>query len=495
VTAADRTRHNLPDGNNGNGDARTTHDVLVVGDESFESAVRQAMQSLGVRGTLHSVGTYLMALGYVGRNRPTAVVGQASALDETASATGAALRHLAPSARLLLVAEAEDDAFAAQAVFGGFDDCLAAPATPQDIAAAMAPAFNASAVASQKKPAAPQPTSPPSPGTSPKIETTTPASQRANATTVAGKPPTRSISVDRTSTSAPPPPQPNAGGDDELGDIDLVELLLRGGGDVASLAMRLVAARSGIAGVQLVLDEQPVPQGFAVAPIVYESQAFGQLAAPRPASSASLVPWAAWLARWLALDQRTHQLWDAAYRDELTGVWNRRYFDRYLGTILDRAIRERFRVTVMIFDIDDFKTYNDRYGHPAGDEILRETARLMRTVVRDHDVVARIGGDEFGVIFWDSDQPRRPNSQHPLDVRQAAMRFRKAIRDHQFPKLHQEAPGTLTISGGLAGFPWDGRTPEQLVELADARALQSKRQGKNAITFGPGADFDVDDPI
>ncbi|MEP0764213.1 MAG: hypothetical protein HRF48_15895, partial [Chloroflexota bacterium] len=58
---------------------------------------------------------------------------------------------------------------------------------------------------------------------------------------------------------------------------------------------------------------------------------------------------------------------------------------------------------------------------------------------------------------------------------------------HRFPKLLHDAPGTLTISGGLASFPWDGRTPKDLLHLADAMALQSKRQGKNAITFGPGA--------
>ncbi len=144
-------------------------------------------------------------------------------------------------------------------------------------------------------------------------------------------------------------------------------------------------------------------------------------------------------------------------------------------------------MTLLVFDIDDFKIYNDRYGHAAGDEILRETARLMQSFVREHDVVARIGGDEFAVIFWDAGERRRPNSAHPQSVRHAAERFQKAIYNHSFPKLAHEAPGTLTISGGLASFPWDGRSPEELLERADAMAMKSKRQGKNAITFGPGA--------
>jgi diguanylate cyclase (GGDEF)-like protein len=154
---------------------------------------------------------------------------------------------------------------------------------------------------------------------------------------------------------------------------------------------------------------------------------------------------------------------------------------------LRQAASQRFAVTVMVFDIDDFKRYNDHYGHAAGDDILRETARLMTSVIRARDVVARIGGDEFAVIFWDHDAPRRPPSHHPADVRDAAERFRGAICAHKFPTLSEEAPGTLTISGGLASFPWDGRTPEELVNRADAMTLQSKRQGKNVLTFGPGA--------
>nr|MBX2850756.1 diguanylate cyclase [Phycisphaeraceae bacterium] len=68
-----------------------------------------------------------------------------------------------------------------------------------------------------------------------------------------------------------------------------------------------------------------------------------------------------------------------------------------------------------------------------------------------------------------------------------AKRFQKAICEHRFPELGEEAVGRLTVSGGLAGFPWDGRTPEELIARADTMALKSKRQGKNAICFGPGA--------
>ena len=281
---------------------------------------------------------------------------------------------------------------------------------------------------------------------------------------------------------------PEAGSDDvELGDVDLIESLLSPRDSLLATAMRVICARCEITGLDWAGPEQTIPESHVAAAVSYQGQAFGSLHAPPPATASGIEPWAGWLSRWLTLRQQMHQLEELAMKDELTGAWNRRYFNRFLHRILDQAVRDRSQVTLMVFDIDDFKLYNDRYGHPAGDEILREATRLMRSFVREHDVVARIGGDEFAVIFWDAHGKRKPDSHHPNSVRKAAKRFQQAICSHRFPKLAQEAPGTLTISGGLASFPWDGRTPEELLDKADAMALRSKRQGKNAITFGPGA--------
>jgi len=274
----------------------------------------------------------------------------------------------------------------------------------------------------------------------------------------------------------------------ELGDIDLVDELLKTGRHLKAKAVTMVRQQSGIAGIALADDRPDVPEGHCQTAVVLGDEVFGYLHAPRDAADAeALAPWAAWLSRWLGLEQRYRRLWTMALQDELTGAWNRRYFNRFLSRMLDRAARERFQVTVMIFDIDNFKTYNDRFGHAAGDEILCETARLMRSFTRDHDVVARIGGDEFGVVFWDAGEPRQGDGKHPIDVEQAAERFRKAIASHRFPKLAEQACGTLTISAGLASYPWDGQTAERLVQLADEMAIRSKRAGKNAITLGPGA--------
>ncbi len=140
-----------------------------------------------------------------------------------------------------------------------------------------------------------------------------------------------------------------------------------------------------------------------------------------------------------------------------------------------------------MFDIDDFKKYNDEYGHDAGDEILSEVVRLLRSVTRPTDKVCRIGGDEFAVVFHEPEGPRSPDSKHPTTVHAITRRFQQQVISHKFPKLSGCAPGTLTISGGLATFPWDGQTPAELLARADERAMESKRQGKNAITIGPGA--------
>jgi len=179
--------------------------------------------------------------------------------------------------------------------------------------------------------------------------------------------------------------------------------------------------------------------------------------------------------------RRTEALHRLAITDNLTGAYNRRYFYHFTDRMLQRARSERFHVTVLLYDIDDFKRYNDTYGHAAGDEILRETALLMRQITREHDVVARIGGDEFAVLFWDAEPPRRPDSAHPETAEQLASRFVQAIARHEFPSLGPDAKGVLTISGGLATFPWDGQTCRELLRCADGALRKAKRSGKNAI--------------
>jgi len=188
----------------------------------------------------------------------------------------------------------------------------------------------------------------------------------------------------------------------------------------------------------------------------------------------------------LRVARRTQGLHLLAITDHLTGAFNRRYFYEATDRILLRAQKENFRVTLLLYDIDDFKRYNDTYGHAAGDEILRDTAAMMKKITRAQDIVARIGGDEFAVLFWGADKPRSPNSHPPETAFALADRFRKAVHKHAFRSLGPEARGTLTISGGLASYPWGGTSVRELLAHADAALRLAKASGKNAINIVGG---------
>ena len=195
-----------------------------------------------------------------------------------------------------------------------------------------------------------------------------------------------------------------------------------------------------------------------------------------------------WLSKWIKLELQQAELRNSAFTDSLTGAWNRRYFSRFLDAAIAQSRSARQPLSLMLFDIDGFKHYNDTYGHAAGDQILIETVKLLKSVIRPSDRVCRVGGDEFVVIFYEPGGPRDPKSKPLESVYQIATRFQRQICTHRFPKLAGEALGTLTISAGLASFPWDGHDADSLLNQADMLAMESKRQGKNAITLGPGAE-------
>ena len=183
----------------------------------------------------------------------------------------------------------------------------------------------------------------------------------------------------------------------------------------------------------------------------------------------------------LASARRAETLYQLAITDYLTGTYNRRYFYHLTDRILAQAAARNLGVTLLLYDIDDFKRYNDNYGYSAGDEILRDTATMMKDITRSHDIVARIGGDEFAVLFWDADPPR-PADREPIATAYAlANRFRRAVEKHHFRSLGPEATGSLTISGGLASFGPQGRTCRELLREANGALKAAKDSGKNAI--------------
>ena len=273
-------------------------------------------------------------------------------------------------------------------------------------------------------------------------------------------------------------------------DEPLVLAMLKGK-PILDAALVQINARLGRSDITLVKPDEP--GAMLGVPIVVGDQNVGVLCCDderwlNTTGRALLMTHASWLSAWVRLEIQQSQLRKCAFTDSLTGAWNRRYCERYLEAAIKQARSARQTVTVMVFDIDSFKHYNDTYGHSAGDAILSETVSLLKSVIRPSDRVCRVGGDEFAVIFYEPTGPREAGSKPLESIYQIACRFQHQICNHRFPKLGTEALGTLTISGGLASFPWDGHDAASLLDAADRCAMESKRQGKNAITLGPGAE-------
>jgi diguanylate cyclase (GGDEF)-like protein len=405
-----------------------------------------------------------------------------------------AFRRLDPSIRLIAVAELDSDRRALGQAADRLDGVLVAPFTALEVARVLE--LETAANADPAAPAAPpphMPHSPPAVAASAPAPPTTPAPIAAPAPAEATPPPAvpPRPAIPAAAAPAPAPAAVSDPGssadptsDDPLGDTDLVESLLTSPDGVLVTAIRLIVQQTEWTDVALI-EGDSLPPRVAAHPVTFNGRSFGRLATAF-ASADDLRPWADWLARWLALDRAHRDYRAAAFRDDLTSAWNRRFFDTFLAQAIADAGRRRRPVTLMVFDIDDFKRYNDTFGHEAGDDILRETVKLMNSVIRKGDRVCRIGGDEFAVVFADPEGPREAGSMHPEQVETIAKRFQDQVSQMKFPKLGRDAPGPLTISGGLATYPWDGLDPRSLLHHADQLALQSKRRGKNVITLGPG---------
>jgi diguanylate cyclase (GGDEF)-like protein len=457
--------------------------VLVVGDNTLADRIGEIIFDTTQGGTVQIARGWLMAMGQLAADCPTALVGRVEDLDEPYASMAAGIRKLAPALKLYLISSPEREGDAERAIHAGFDGYWLDPVDWQELVSCMVEddLESAKGVVKAGLPKAVQAQNP-----SPSERAMSPVVSARTLGHRDLRPP--SGTCDKLPGKPSIPARKGSGID--TSDADLIEILIDERHDFCEAALDAIRSVSGIQSVQWAHRISDVPAGHVWVSIGHHEHELGVLHASATITAERLSQWSEWLARWLALEKKFTGYKQMAMRDELTGLWNRRYFNRFLKTTLDTAARDRFRVTLLIFDIDDFKQYNDCYGHAAGDEILREAARLMQSVVRDHDVVARIGGDEFAVIFWDAVSHRSENSEHPQDPLEVAERFQQVIFAHRFPKLGQQAPDRLTISGGLASFPWDGRTPEELINLADRMAMLSKQQGKNAITLGPGVEQD-----
>jgi diguanylate cyclase (GGDEF)-like protein/PAS domain S-box-containing protein len=173
------------------------------------------------------------------------------------------------------------------------------------------------------------------------------------------------------------------------------------------------------------------------------------------------------------VDDRIHFM---AHHDDLTGLPNRAFLKERMAKILDQARRNNRKVTVAYIDLDNFKEINDTSGHAAGDEVLKETAARMANCVRASDMVVRLGGDEFLVVLVHQ-------SGHDAGIMRRLRDLQKAISK---PVRSGVTEIAVTSSIGIAAFPWDGATPEELLANADRAMYRAKQLGRNTLQYHDG---------
>jgi sigma-B regulation protein RsbU (phosphoserine phosphatase) len=162
--------------------------------------------------------------------------------------------------------------------------------------------------------------------------------------------------------------------------------------------------------------------------------------------------------------------------DGLTGIANRRCFDESLKREWRRLCRTRQPLSLLLFDIDHFKQFNDTYGHQSGDECLIEVAQVAsREIRRPADLLARYGGEEFAIILPDTD---------PGGAMEVAGRLHDAIRELNIPHVTSAVSDRVTLCAGIAtAIPAPTASPEELIERADRALYRAKQQGRNRSAF------------
>lgn len=175
------------------------------------------------------------------------------------------------------------------------------------------------------------------------------------------------------------------------------------------------------------------------------------------------------------LEEKNEQLLLLSITDGLTGLINRRYFDELYDDEWRRCQRQHEPLSLLLLDIDHFKTFNDTYGHGAGDDCLKCVAEVLTTAVqRDIDRVARIGGEEFAILLPGTDTA---GAEH------VAERVRVAISAQELTHRHSDAFVRITISIGVATIiPSQDCSPRHLMEEADSALYAAKEKGRNCVS-------------
>ncbi len=452
--------------------------VLLIGDaqRDVQSALAQAMPGAQIT----SVATVFDGIAELTHGAFSTVLASVEPIERRPEAALRTLRSLAGESRLVLFGHPTLEVLARKMLEFGCDDYVITPANPDDLQQVLdRPVMRiAAAPPSDAPPEVVPPTSAPAPTAVPE--------SKAPEQIAAPSHPLLSIAVEAV----------------------LLDALMQSPHDAPAFAIKTINAQ--IAPASLVLASPKVPAPTSPNGIVYSQplraahEDLGSLHLILPeakeedsALREALARIAPSFAKLIALQERHNRLQKLAITDELTGLYNARYFRHFLTRIVDRARTMRFPVTLLLFDIDDFKKYNDSYGHAVGDEILKQTALLMRRCCREHDLVARIGGDEFAVVFWDKEGPRKPlepgkvigPSRPPSTPLQIFERFKRLAASADFSGLGTSGRGRLSVSGGLAVFPYDATDVAGLIKAADEYLMfHAKQAGKNSIYLINGED-------
>lgn len=169
----------------------------------------------------------------------------------------------------------------------------------------------------------------------------------------------------------------------------------------------------------------------------------------------------------MAVEQKIYRM---ATTDALTGLFSRQYFRQQLIDTFYRSERYQRPFSLIMADLDDFKAVNDTYGHPTGDIVLEGTGRIIADIIRHEDCAARYGGEEFMILL-----PETPTAK----ARFPAERLRRSLEGFRF-----QAEGkrfSVTVSVGIAGFPENASTMDELLEKVDQALYEAKSAGKNTI--------------
>jgi len=174
------------------------------------------------------------------------------------------------------------------------------------------------------------------------------------------------------------------------------------------------------------------------------------------------------------LYERTRQI---AITDRLTGLHNFGYFFERLKEERMRAERYHRLLSLVIFDIDHFKKYNDANGHPAGNEVLKKISALLKSEAREVDIVARYGGEEMVMVLPETGRKR---------AAELAERIREKISSTLFAHMESQPLKKITVSAGVATYPVDAPNEEDLIKKADTSLYEAKSGGRNrVVSFTP----------